>query len=175
MAIGSISGQRVDLSNVSGVLPVENGGTGQNSLVNFGDAISVAKILYAGNYSGGPVSQHALSAPNLPGHSIYFGIIQCAQNESGNCYLTLNSPSGPKIYQSSITTNSFLQHGGFFAGGVGLITGAGISYFASLFTNRTSTQKSILGDFVSSFTIGNEIYLDQNYTGTTRITIYGIK
>lgn len=63
MALGSIFGQRTDLSNVSGILGPENGGTGGNSLTQFGT------LLYEGNLTNNvPV--------DIDGScSLYYGIV----------------------------------------------------------------------------------------------------
>lgn len=83
MAIGSISGQRVDLSNVSGVLPVENGGTG---VTDIGDLAN--EIIPGGTFNflkkrfdltQGPYpAQTAITAENIPASLCFIAF--CVRN-----------------------------------------------------------------------------------------------
>lgn len=76
MAIGSISGQRVDLSNVTGVLPVENGGTGQNNWGVVANAASNFQLIYHKNYSSITVSPaYTETVTSVIGYSALFIVI----------------------------------------------------------------------------------------------------
>lgn len=72
MALGSIFGQRTDLSNVSGILGPENGGTGGNSLTQFGT------LLYKGSLTNN------ISVDIDGSCSLYYGIINITAPEQNS-------------------------------------------------------------------------------------------
>lgn len=111
MAMGSISGQRVDLSNVSGVLPVENGGTGVTSVEDIGNLFSSVKVWHA-QFSGSLTVSFQQLVPansNLPIPIAIFvkmiGLNIVAESGDNPEINLVISPSGCKIFEGRRGTN----------------------------------------------------------------------
>lgn len=173
MAVGSISGQRVDLSNVSGVLPVENGGTGQNTLAGVTSLFFKQIEVVTFNLTEG-VKQTKTLTQSLGNYSLLFF---CASfNRSGsytNAYVDLFADED--IRDCIHTTR--LEGVGTPCGEVWIAGKTSSGQFITTLTNI-----DIYGSDVGPselFTFGNSLtaYLsgnDSSLTCSLTLTIYGI-